>query len=110
MTSRLFAGLWFVCVLSGVAIAAAQPASYKLDGHGGLEVQIPAEPAHPWKMVKQDDVLLVLERPPVPDKGLPFGLLIVASEQGPETTKGIDWKRIKDNIITAAGKSGSDLA
>jgi len=111
MTLRLFAGLCLVCLLSSGAFAGAEgdPSSYKLEGNGGLEIQVPADPAHPWNMVKQDDVLLVLERPPMPEKGLPFGLLIVAAEQGPETTNGIDWKRIKDNIIGAATKSGSDL-
>ena len=117
MTPRLVTGLWLLALLSIPLGATADispnqedgPASYKLKGGGGLELRVPADPAHPWNTVKHDDVLLVLERPPVPEKGLPFGLLLVAVEQGPDTTTGIDWDRVKDNIISAAKNSGSDL-
>lgn len=117
MTLRVLVTVALFSLLSAPLVVNADPtrkgsgeaSSFKLEGNGGLELQVPADPAHPWNKVKQDDVLLVLERPPVPEKNLPFGLLLVAIEQGPETTEGMDWKRIKDNIISAAKKSGSDL-
>ena len=103
-----------VLALTSVAVAQQVPeqpksTEHSLKGGGGVSLQVPVNVEHPWKKVKQDDVVLVLERPSVPDKGLKFGLLLVAVEQGPASVDVVDWKRVRQNVVDEAKKNGSDL-
>ena len=90
-------------------LAAPPVTKHTLNGVGGVDLEVPSDPAHPWKAVKQDDVVLVLERQAIVDKGLSFGLLLVAVEQGPESVDAVDWKRVRSNVVDEAKKNGSDL-
>ena len=62
-----------------------------------------------WRTTSTEPAITVLER--IPDKGkkISFGLLMLAMEEGPASTDGIDWQKVRGNIVAAANAAGSPL-
>mgnify|MGYP004417112723 CR=1 FL=1 len=63
-----------------------------------------------WRTATTQPALMVLERAPDKSKQISFALLVLAMETGPESTDGIDWKKVRDNIVAAANAAGSPLS
>ncbi|MGM0577045.1 MAG: hypothetical protein ACQEXJ_15070 [Myxococcota bacterium] len=76
----------------------------RLEARGGVTFEAPD-----WKETRHDEAVAVLERAPDPDADVPFGLLILAVEEGPQDIEDIDWERIKDNIVASSKEAGSAL-
>ena len=62
-----------------------------------------------WRPTSEEAAITVLERAPDKAKKISFGLLMLAIEEGPESTEGIDWSAVRDNIVAAAKAAGSPL-
>lgn len=62
-----------------------------------------------WRAEKTEDALAVFERAPNKAKKISFGLLVLAIEEGPKTTKRVDWEQVVANIVTTAKAAGSAL-
>jgi len=111
MTMMKFAtALWLssLLVLPGAPSHAAAPAltnDVNLSAEGGVSFKTPA-----WRVEKSEAAPAVLARAPDNAKKLGFGLLVLAIEEGPESTEGLDWSRVRDNIVAAAKATGSGLA
>jgi hypothetical protein len=76
----------------------------RLEHRGGIVFQSPD-----WKVARKDDALLVLEKAGVPAKKIPFGMLVVAIEQGPERASEIDWLAVEKNMERSARQAGTTL-
>lgn len=63
-----------------------------------------------WRSVKTQAGLSVFERAPDKAKKINFGLLVLAIEEGPKTTDGVNWKQVRENIVAAAKAAGSQLS
>jgi len=107
---RLVRVLAVATTLLFTAAALAQPAAPPLDQEvrltalGGVVVKAPA-----WKLARNDAAVAVLEQAPDPAQKKPFHVLMLAVEAGPGATP-VPWDKIKDNIVTAATKSGRSLS
>lgn len=96
---------WMLCL--GAPLARAGPplaADVSLSAEGGVSFKVPQ-----WRAEKQEAGLAVFERAPDKTKQIGFGLLVLAIEEGPESTESMDWSRVRDNIVAAAKASGSVL-
>jgi len=95
-------------VFAGQALA--QPASdgpkkLTLTTHGGAVMMAPA-----YREVRKDAGVVVLEQLPEPALQKTFQVLVCAIEDGPVgPVEGIAWDKVRDNVVTAAGKSGRTL-
>ena len=59
-----------------------------------------------WRPTSEEAAITVLERAPDKAKKISFGLLMLAIEEGPESTEGVDWSAVRDNIVAAAKAAG----
>jgi len=99
----------FSTLLVSVACFAAWAApglskEVKLSGQRDAIVMTPD-----WRTSTEEPAITVLERVPDKSKKISFGLLVLAMEEGPESTEGIDWKKVRDNIVAAAEHAGGPL-
>ena len=77
----------------------------RLKGEREAVVQTPG-----WRTTSEEPAITVLERAPDKAKKVSFGLLMLAMEEGPESTEGIDWGAVRDNIVAAAKAANSPLS
>ena len=106
-TVRTVVPLLSLLVAAGASAQPAPPAleqEVRLATLGGLVVKAPA-----WKVSRRDDAVAVLEQAPDPAHKRPFHVLMVALEAGPAPGP-IPWEKIRDNVVTAATKSGRSLS
>lgn len=118
MWSRLQPVCWrtFVTRLSSLALVAllaapalAQPAEptkkVALTAHGGATLTTPD-----YREVRKDAAVVVLEQLPGPAPQKTFRVLVCAIEDGPKgPVDTIPWDKVKDNVVSSAGKSGRTL-
>lgn len=113
MKPRLIApslgALLLIGALVVVSVAGAQvpgkttaDKALSLEAEGGVTAKVPD-----WKQTRSGKSVAVLEH--VATKGGGFALLVLAIEAGPTGEGEVDWNRIRDNIVAAAGKGGSEL-
>ena len=91
----------------GATEALAAPAltqEVTLSAEGGVSFKTPK-----WRIEKKEAALSVLERAPDPAKKQGFALLVLTIEEGPKTIEGLDWSRVRDNVVAAAKAAGSAL-
>ena len=92
------------------ATAAAQPIpelsqAVRVTAQGGATLKAPA-----WKSVRSDEAVAVLEQAPDPTQKRPFYVLMVAIEEGPSAGVAVPWDKIKENVVTAATRTGRSLS
>jgi hypothetical protein len=95
-------------VLSGLALAQPTPETSKkltLTTHGGAVMTAPS-----YREVRKDAGVVVLEQLPDPAQQKTFQVLVCAIEEGPVgPVEGIPWDKVRDNVVSSAGKSGRTL-
>jgi hypothetical protein len=97
---------WVLCASASIAMAGPTlEAEVSLNAEGGVDFKVPK-----WRAERTEAGLAVFERAPDKAKAIGFALLVLAIEEGPETTENMDWTRVRDNIVAAAKASGSVLA
>ncbi len=102
MTGALLALTLLVAPL-GPAQAPELPESVELGAQGGVTFKAPS-----WKKAKHDEAVAVFEV--APSKEHNFGVLIVSAEAGPRRLEqGVDWDRIRQNIVGSAGETGTEV-
>jgi hypothetical protein len=89
--------------------ALSQPAAptkkVALTALGGASLTTPD-----YREVRKDAAVVVLEQLPEPAQQKTFRVLVLAIEEGPTgPADAIPWDKVKDNVVSSAGKSGRTL-